>query len=104
MPDKLDKAIIATSAVSGVATVSSVALTGIGFTTSGIVAGSAAAGMQAAIGNVATASLFATVQSLGATGVIATVGVTGGIGLGVGAVYGGFKLWKYYKDKPRPKL
>lgn len=95
MPDNLDKAVIATSAVSGVATVSSVALTGIGFTSSGIAAASTAAGIQAGIGNVAATSLFATVQSLGAAGVISTIGIVGGIGLGAGAIYGGIKLWQH---------
>ena len=99
MPDKLDKTFIATSAVSGVATVSSVALTGMGFTSSGIAAASTAAGMQAGIGNVVAGSLFATVQSLGATGFIATVGTTGVIGLGVGAAYLAFKFWSQSKPK-----
>jgi hypothetical protein len=39
-----------------------------GFTASGIAAGSAAAAMQAAMGNVAAGSSFAALQSLGATG------------------------------------
>lgn len=99
MPDKLDKTIIATSTASGVAVASSVALTGMGFTSSGIAAASTAAGMQAGIGNVIAGSLFATVQSLGATGVIATVGTTGVIGLGIGLGYGGYKLWRHYHPK-----
>ena len=40
----------------------------IGFSTSGIVAGSAAAAAQSVIGNVAAGSLFATLQSVGAVG------------------------------------
>ena len=48
-----------------------------GFSSSGIVGGSLAAAWQGAIGNVAAGSAFATLQSAGATGLIATVGVAG---------------------------
>lgn len=70
----------------GAAAATSAAVTGLGFTSSGIAAGSAAAGVQAVVGNVAAGSLFATVQSLGATGVIATLGIAGGVGLGIGGL------------------
>lgn len=58
----------------------------VGFGTGGIVAGSLAAAWQATIGNVAAGSAFATLQSLGATGTLAT-GAYGGAGvLGLGAL------------------
>ena len=43
-----------------------------GFTGSGIAAGSTAAGIQAGVGNVAAGSCFACCQSAGASGTIAT--------------------------------
>ena len=93
MSNKIGKAVIATSSVSGLMTAVSGVVTGLGFTSSGIAAGSAAAGMQAGIGNVVAGSVFATIQSLAASGIIVTVGLTGGIVLvGGGAVYGGWKL------------
>ena len=46
----------------------------LGFGTSGIVAGSIAAGIQSAIGNVAAGSTFAICTSLGMKGVFATTG------------------------------
>jgi hypothetical protein len=92
MPDKTDKAVIVTSAASGVAATTGGVMTGIGFTSSGIAATSTAAGMQAGIGNVVAGSSFAVAQSLGASGVFYYLGLTGGIGLAVGAVYGGYKL------------
>jgi hypothetical protein len=100
MPDKTDKAVIATSSVAGVLTVTSGAATVAGFTSSGIAAGSVAAGMQATIGNVVGGSAFAAAQSLGATGVFATLGAASGIGLGVCAVYGGYKLYKHMTKSP----
>ena len=49
----------------------------LGFGSAGIVAGSVAAATQAAIGNVAAGSLFATMTSLGMTGVLSTLSLTG---------------------------
>ena len=49
----------------------------LGFGGAGIVAGSVAAATQAAIGNVAAGSLFATMTSLGMTGVLSTLSSTG---------------------------
>ena len=49
----------------------------LGFGSAGIVAGSVAAATQAAIGNVAAGSLFATMTSLGMTGVLSTLSFTG---------------------------
>lgn len=56
----------------------------LGFTTGGIAAGSAAASWQASIGAVAAGSLFAVLQSLGATGM--GILLFGGIGAGLGAL------------------
>jgi hypothetical protein len=50
----------------------------LGFTAGGIVAGSAAAAMQAAIGNVAAGSGFAAMQSFGATSFFNMVAGMGG--------------------------
>jgi hypothetical protein len=52
-----------------------------GFTQSGIAAGSLAAAAQSAIGNVSTGSLFARLQSLGATGGIIGMLFTGAFGM-----------------------
>ncbi len=61
---------------------------------SGIVAGSVAAGLQSTIGNVAAGSVFATLQSVGATGVtLGTKAVIGGVGAGV---CGTFKIISSY--------
>ena len=49
----------------------------LGFGGAGVVAGSAAAAIQAAIGNVAAGSTFATMTSLGMTGVLSTLSSTG---------------------------
>ena len=69
-------------------------MTAAGFTSSGIAAGSIAAGIQSVIGNVAAGSTFATLQSLGATGVIAGLGITGGVVSAVGLLgYGLYKLF-----------
>ena len=56
----------------------------LGFGTAGVVAGSAAA--QAAIGNVAAGSLFATMTSLGMQGIFAGTAIGGGISTVLGAV------------------
>ena len=56
-----------------------------GFGTAGIVAGSAAAATQAAIGNVAAGSLFATLTSWGMTGALTTTATSGGITAAIGA-------------------
>ena len=60
----------------------------LGFGTTGIVAGSVAAGIQAAIGNVTAGSLFAVSTSLGMTGAFASTSVAGtALGLGGLAAY-----------------
>ena len=83
MSDNVDKAAIGTGVAGGIATTASSIITGLGFTSTGIAGSSAAAAIQSGIGNVAAGSLFATVQSLGATGVIASVGVLGFFGLDI---------------------
>lgn len=45
------------------------ALAGLGFTASGIAAGSAAAAYQSIVGNVAAGSIFSVLQSTGAAGI-----------------------------------
>ncbi|KAH7098497.1 hypothetical protein BKA62DRAFT_367528 [Auriculariales sp. MPI-PUGE-AT-0066] len=56
-----------------------------GFTTAGVAAGSAAAGWQAAIGNVARGSIFAALQSAGAVGGFSlTAALAAGAGTGAG--------------------
>ena len=57
----------------------------IGFGTTGIVAGSVAAGIQSVIGNVAAGSVFAVCTSLGMTGVFASSAAVGAI-LGTGGL------------------
>lgn len=94
MPSKTDKAVIAGSVASGTATLVGAGGTALGFTSSGIVGGSVAAGMQAGIGNVVAGSAFATAQSLGALGVLSTIGITGGLGLVAGGGYLAYKLIK----------
>jgi len=63
----------------------------LGFGTAGVVGGSIAAGIQAAIGNVAAGSLFAVCTSLGMTGVFASTAA-------VGAILGAGGLATYLKD------
>jgi hypothetical protein len=75
-----------TGFTSAIATAGSTALTYAGFTKTGIAAASTAAGIQSSIGNVVAGSTFAVLQSAGATGLIAGLGVTGGIGLAATAV------------------
>ena len=57
----------------------------LGFGTAGIIGGSVAAGIQAAIGNVAAGSIFAVCTSLGMTGFFASTAAVGAI-LGVGGL------------------
>jgi len=59
----------------------SAGLTAAGFSTAGIAGGSIAAAWQSSIGAVAAGSTFATLQSLGAAGVIATVGIGASLAL-----------------------
>ena len=93
------KAIVGLGAVTGgaialtaTAVAAPIVLPAIGFSTTGVVAGSAAAAAQSAIGNVAAGSLFAALQSVGAVGgfsMAATGAATAtgtAVGAGVGAV------------------
>ena len=75
-----------TMASGGVLAATSGIATTLGFTTSGIAAGSVAAATQATIANVATGSAFAITQSLGASGVFAAMGPIGLGALAVGGV------------------
>ncbi|KXH29271.1 hypothetical protein CSIM01_00999 [Colletotrichum simmondsii] len=68
-----------------------------GFSSQGIVAGSAAAGIQAGIGNVVAPSLFATLQSAGAAGYGAAV-VNGAIQAGAGVSATAFAWWGAKKN------
>ena len=96
--DTLDKAAIATTVTSTAVLATGATASVLGFSTGGIVAGSAAAGIQAGIGNVVAGSVFATMTSLGATGVFAGLSLVGGIGLSVvGLGYGAVKLIKHFK-------
>ena len=54
----------------------------IGFSIGGIVGGSAAAAIQSGIGNVAAGSVFAGLQSLGATGTLHAIGACAGAAIG----------------------
>jgi hypothetical protein len=91
--DNADKTAITTGAISGAVATTGVVATGLGFTSTGIAAASTAAGIQTTIGNVAAGSLFATLQSLGATGALVGMGIAGGVSLiAVGAAFGIYKL------------
>ena len=70
----------------GVATALGLGGTLLGFGTAGVVAGTTAAAAQAAIGNVAAGSLFATLTSLGMQGIFACTAIGGGITTAIGAV------------------
>jgi hypothetical protein len=80
----------------------SAGLTAAGFSTAGIAGGSLAAAWQSSIGAVAAGSTFATLQSLGAAGVIATVGI--GAGLALIPIAGGAIAYKSIKNKVNSKL
>lgn len=58
----------------------------IGFGTAGIAAGSIAAGIQSAIGNIAAGSLFASMTSVGMTGGFATAAAGGAVTSAIGTV------------------
>ncbi len=70
----------------GLATALGLGSTLFGFGTAGVIAGTAAAATQAAIGNVAAGSLFATMTSLGMQGILAGTAVGGGITTAIGAI------------------
>jgi hypothetical protein len=86
-----------TGAVVGVNAATSVAISAIGFSQAGVVAGTVAAGVQSGIGAVAAGSLFASLQSLGALG----LGILGTAAMPVavvtGLVAGGAKLFMGWK-------
>lgn len=71
-----------------------------GFTSAGVAAGSIAAAVQSGIGVVEAGSIFAALQSLGATRVLLTVG--GPIAIATGALVGlSFYLAKKLKRRRR---
>ncbi len=80
----------------------SAGLTAAGFSTAGIAGGSMAAAWQSSIGAVAAGSTFATLQSLGASGVIASVGNTAGLALI--PIAGGAIAYKAINNKANSKL
>ena len=73
-------------AAGGIATALGLGSTLFGFGTAGVVAGTAAAATQAAIGNVAAGSIFATMTSLGMQGILAGTAIGGGITTALGAI------------------
>ena len=70
----------------GLAAAGGLGATLFGFGTAGVVAGSLDAATQAAIGNVAAGSIFATLTSWGMTGALTTTAAGGGITAAVGAI------------------
>eukprot|EP00026_Physarum_polycephalum_P021834 Phypoly_transcript_25384.p1 GENE.Phypoly_transcript_25384~~Phypoly_transcript_25384.p1 ORF type:complete len:102 (+),score=15.04 Phypoly_transcript_25384:155-460(+) len=88
----LGKSLAVGAGVAGVAVVAVVAaplvLTAVGFTSAGVVAGSAAAGIQSLVYGGATCGLFSVAQSIGAAGIglaakgalVATAGAAGAAG------------------------
>jgi hypothetical protein len=105
MPKKPVSQIIKDSAVVGVAT--STASTAVtygslwcaGFSAAGPVAGSIAAGAQAAVGNVAAGSGFAFCQTVAMTG-FGTIAIpVVAVGATAGGGYMGYKLWRKNKEQ-----
>jgi len=91
-----DGAVVGTSAAAAATSVPWL----IGFTNSGVAAGSLAATIQSGIGSVVAGSSFATMQSIGATTLLGT-GVGLGIGAAIGVTYGAFKLVKHVSEKSK---
>ena len=89
----MDTTMAITGVAGAVTTTVGGGLISLGFGSTGIAAGSIAAGIQAGMGSVAAGSLFAGIQSLGALGVFSAVGVTGGVGLIAAAIYFGAKAF-----------
>lgn len=72
-----------------------------GFTAAGVAAGSLAALIHSSIGVVAKSSLFASLQSAGATGAIfGSSGIFAGIGAAIGGFFGKkkkkVKKWRFF--------
>ncbi|KAJ7598135.1 hypothetical protein C8J56DRAFT_161533 [Mycena floridula] len=74
------------------------ALNAVGFTLSGVAAGSLAAAIQSLFYGASTTGLFSILQSLGATAVIGSpvLPIVGGVLVGVGII--GLVGWKIYKE------
>lgn len=74
------------------------AISAFGFSTGGVVAGSAAAGVQSSIGAVGAGSVFSFFQSLGALGegILGTAVLPVAVAVGVGAT--GYCLYNEYNE------
>ena len=96
------KLLIGTGVTASVVTLSFVALPLLGFTSSGIAAGSLAAAWKASIGSsLATSKLFSTCQSLGT--MVANVTGTTKVGMAAasGLAKGGYELIKYFSNSKK---
>ena len=87
MNSTMDYAMAGTTVVSGTVAGTGAVLTAAGFSTTGITASSLATVAQASLVTVAKGSVFATLQSLGASGVFVALGPIGAVGVGIGALY-----------------
>ena len=76
----------------------------IGFGSTGIVAGSIAAGIQSAIGNVAAGSIFATLTSWGMTGTFTLLGKIGLSSIVVGIASKLNLMQNYFINRKKIKL
>ena len=86
---------VGTVAVGGIVGLFNGIVNWIGFTKAGIAANSIAAGIQSGVGAVKAGSMFATMQSLAAKGVISSIGATGMGIVGISIIgYGIFKVGK----------
>ena len=91
--DKVNKGIVAGGIVTATTGAAGSVLYVFGFTASGVLKGSIAAGIQAGIGNVAGGSAFAMAQSFAATTALGTAAPLVMVGVGVAAAgYGVYRL------------
>ena len=97
MPGIVDKIAIGTTVVNGMVATTGGIMTSLGFTSSGIAAGSIAAGIQSQLGSVAAGSAFSVAQSLGAKGVLVTMTSASVVIIIVGG--GGYLGYKIYKKR-----
>jgi hypothetical protein len=94
---------IGAGTVVGVNTISGVAITSFGFTTTGVGIGTYASGLQAGIGNVVHGSAFSGFQSIGAVGggilgaAVIPVAIVGGV------IGGGYAYYKYVNKNKEMK-
>ena len=98
MSKVIEKISLATAGTGAMMLAGSKLLAAYGFGQAGIIAASKAAIAQAAVGNLASGSTISILQSAGAKGIIAIVGANGLILICAGGtLYGGYKIYKYYK-------